>query len=260
MVSAKCTRSGIATHSLERSPRRTRKSVLPRPSLRSDRRLRSSTTPNRPSPLTPGCEEDWLLPKALNVHQAIFPHLISPKDDIEKLNQLGTLEYISTLVEAAENSLDSSPGYKLTHQERVSRSKLSLQQRVERIQDRYGLKECPQYERPDLTASQAFIQLQRYESLSADYENRSPHELIDEPSLHALCFASRAFGALCYKLPPDMSRKDLCLSLLIPLYDQHCQRPMGILKNHYKQDLRTLFQGYDSILPQEPDQVGAPEE
>ncbi|RSL77447.1 hypothetical protein BHE90_016705 [Fusarium euwallaceae] len=216
--------------------------------------------PSRPSPLPPSREVTQLLLETLNVHQAICPLLINPKDDIKNVDQLGTLDYISLLVATVETSLDSSLRCRRTHQQHVSRSKLSLQQRVERIQDRYGLKECPQYERPDLTASQAFIQLQRYESLSADYENWSPDELLDESPLHALCFASRAFGALGYKLPPDMSHEDSCLPLLIPLYDWHDRRPLGIMKNRCKQHIEELFHTYDSILLEEPDQVGAPEE
>jgi hypothetical protein len=100
--------------------------------------------------------------------------------------------------------------------------------------------------------------LQHYESLSADYKNWSPDEPLDEPPLHALSFASRAFGGLCCKLPPDMSHEDPCLPLLIPLYDWHDRHLKGIMENHCKQDIDNLFFTYASI-PLKPGRGGITE-
>ncbi|KAJ3454882.1 hypothetical protein MRS44_013482 [Fusarium solani] len=259
MTSTRRTRRRIVTQSRGRSSRCTRKSVLLQPPLRSDRQVRSSTTPNRPSPLTLGRKENRLLLETLNVHQFIFPFPISPKNDVENLKQWGVLEYISMLVVDVENSLDSSSRHTLTRQQRDSRSELPLQQRVERIQNRCGLIECPQHERPDLTDSQALDVLQQdgslgadYESIIADYENRSPD---GPPPISASVFASRAFGGLRYKLPPDVSREEPCLPLLIPVYREH----QGRLKSYYKWENRSLFRAYDSISSRNSDQVSAPE-
>ncbi|RSL52210.1 hypothetical protein CEP51_015096 [Fusarium floridanum] len=222
MVNTRCSRRRVVTQSRERSSRRTRKSVLLQPSFRSERQVRSSMIPNRPSPLTLGREDTRLLLETLNVHQAIFPLPISPKDDVKNLDQLGPLKYISMLVVAVENSLDASSRRTLTRQQRDSRSNLPLQQRVESIQNRCDLIECPQHERPDLTDSQALNVLQHdgslgadYESLIADYENRSPD---GPPPISASIFASRAFGGLYHKLPPDVSHEEPCLPLLISVY------------------------------------------
>ncbi|KAJ4178583.1 hypothetical protein NW767_014832 [Fusarium falciforme] len=195
------------------------------------------------------CEETYrLLPETLNAHQAATQRTINPNDDTKNLRRLAISHYILKLLEDAEStlSLPSSCG-------------LTLEQRVKRIQGHRDMREYPQYERPDLTASQALIQLQHSESLSADYENWSPNEPLDEPRLYALCFASRAFGALYYKLPPDISHENPCLPLLIQLYDWHYWCLMDIMKNHYKQGIEDLFFTYGLISPKEPDQGGAPE-
>ncbi|KAI8710502.1 hypothetical protein NCS52_01567300 [Fusarium sp. LHS14.1] len=195
------------------------------------------------------CEETYrLLLETLNAHQAATQRTINPNDDTKNLGRLAISHYILKLLEDAESTLllPSSCG-------------LALEQRVKRIQGHRNMRECPQHKRPDVTASQALLHLRRYESLNADYENGSPDEPPDEPPLHSLCFASRAFGALYYKLPPDMSHEDPCLPLLIPLYDWHYWCLIGIMKNHYEQGIEDLFRNYDSILPKEPDQVGAPE-
>ncbi|KAH7237843.1 hypothetical protein B0J15DRAFT_503008 [Fusarium solani] len=246
MVNTRCGRRRIVTQSRERLSRRTRKSVLLQPSLRSDRQLRSSTIPNLPSPLTLGCEETRLLLETLNVHQAIFPLPISPKDDVKNLEQLGPLKYISMLVVAVENSLDSS-----------SRHTLTRQQRVKSIQNRCGLIECPQHERPDLTDSQALDVLQHdgslgadYESLIADYENRSPD---GPPPIGASIFTSRAFGGLYHKLPPDVSYEEPCLPLLISVYREHHRR----LEYCCKWETQSLLHTYDSIRSRNSDQVSA---
>ncbi|KAJ4178783.1 hypothetical protein NW767_014776 [Fusarium falciforme] len=203
----------------------------------------------RPSSVPPSCEvTDRLLLETLNAHQAATQRTINPKDDTKNLGRLAISHYILKLLEDAESTLPLP-----------STCGLTLEQRVKRIQDHRNMRECPQHKRPDVTASQALIQLQHYENLSADYENWSPDEPLDELPLHALCFASRAFGALYYKLPPDMSHEDPCLPLLIPLYDWHYWCLMGIMKNHYEQGIEDLFFTYGLIPPKEPDQVGAPE-
>ncbi|RMJ04966.1 hypothetical protein CDV36_014365 [Fusarium kuroshium] len=194
------------------------------------------------------CEEMYrLLLETLNAHQAATQRTINPKDDTKNLRRLAISHYILKLLEDAESTLPlpSSCG-------------LTLEQRVKRIQDHLNMRECPQPKRPDVTASQALNQLQHYKNLGADYENWSPDEPLDEPPLHALCFASRAFGALHYKLPPDMSHEDPCLPLLIPLYNWHYWH-LIIMKNHHEQCTEDLFFTYGLIPLKETDQVGAPE-
>ena len=199
--------------------------------------LHSQRLPALKSIIPSYCEETCrLLLETLNAHQAATKRPINPENDIKNLEQLGASNYILQLIMEAEKPLRWP-----------SESTLTLQQRVERIQAYYGLKECPQHERPDLTASQALIQLQHSESLSADYENWSPDESLDEPPLHALFFASRAFGGLCCKLPPDMSHEDPCLPLLIPLCNWHDRHLKDTMKNQYKQDIEDLSLTYASI-------------
>ncbi|KAJ3454317.1 hypothetical protein MRS44_018211 [Fusarium solani] len=194
------------------------------------------------------CEETYrLLLKTLNAHQAATQRTINPEDDTKNLRRLAISHYILKLLEDAESTLPLPPSCSLT-----------LEQRVKRIQGHYHMVECPQYERPGLTASQALIQLQHSESLSADYENWSPDEPLDEPRLHALFFASRAFGGLCCQLPPNISHEDPCLPLLISLYDWHDRHLKNTMKSHYKQDIENLFCTYASIPFKRPDQASTP--
>ncbi|RSL76217.1 hypothetical protein CEP52_017801 [Fusarium oligoseptatum] len=207
------------------------------PSRPSSPTSNSSPPTSNSSPPPSNHEVTWLLLETLNTHQAATKRPISPENDIQNLEQLGTSDYILTLLKEVEPTLPSPPSRNLT-----------LERRVKRIQDHYQLAECPQYERPNLKASEALIQLQHSQSLSADYENWSPDEPRDEAPLHALFFASRAFGGLCCKLPPDMSHEDPCLLLLVPLCERHDQLLNNTLKSHDKQDTKDLFLIYDLFV------------
>lgn len=200
--------------------------------------LHSQRLPALKSIIPSYCEETCrLLLETLNAHQAATRRIINPKDDTENLERLATSHYILKLIEDAESTFPLSSSYGLM-----------LEERVKRIQDILNMWECPQPERPNVTASQALIQLQRSESLSADYKNWSPDEPIDEAPLHVLFFASRAFGGLSCKLPPNINHKDPCLSLLVLLYDRHDQLLNNTLKNHDKQDTKDLFLTYEFFV------------
>jgi hypothetical protein len=239
---------GTDSQPSKQPPRRTRKSVLVQPSLRSDRRLRSSAMSRRPSSVPPNCKvTNRLLLKTLNAHQAATQRTINPKDDTENLERLGISHYILKLLEDAESALPLPPSRGLT-----------LEQRVKRIQGHHKMRECPQHKRPDVTASQALIRLQHdeilgadYESLIADYENRSPD---GPPPIGASIFASRAFGGLYHKLPPDVSHEEPCLPLLISVYREHHRR----LEYCCKWETQRLLHTYDLMRSGNPGQVSAP--
>lgn len=99
-----------------------------------------------------------LLLEMLGLHQAVLKLPIDPRVDINNLRRLGVRRYTLQLVVTADSALGLSPA-----------STLALERRVELIQDRCGLRECPQHERPNLTTRDALIGLQRYDNLRTDY-------------------------------------------------------------------------------------------
>ncbi|KAI8648155.1 hypothetical protein NCS56_01547700 [Fusarium sp. Ph1] len=139
----------------------------------------------------------------LHAHQAATQRPINPEGDIKNLERLGTSGFILTLLEDAESTLPLP-----------SKSTLTPQQRVERIQTSYGLKECPQNERPKPTTSKALIEPQSYNQPSTGYTNPG----LDELSIDALFFTLRTFGHLFRKFPLGMGDEEPSQSSLISLY------------------------------------------
>ncbi|RSL45449.1 hypothetical protein CEP54_014259 [Fusarium duplospermum] len=127
--------------------------------------LRFPTMPSRPSPSPSNDGVTWLLLETLNAHQAATQRPINPEGDIKNLEQLGTSGFILTLLEDAESTLPSP-----------SKSTLTPQQRVERIQAHCGLEECPQNEQPKPKTSTALIEPQSYNQPSTDYKNQDLRE------------------------------------------------------------------------------------
>ncbi|KAI8710231.1 hypothetical protein NCS52_01593300 [Fusarium sp. LHS14.1] len=193
--------------------------------------LRGPTMPSQPSPSPSNCEVIWLLLEALNAHQAATKRPISPENDIQNLEQLGTLGYILTLLKEVEPTPPLPP-----------ESTLTLQQRVERIQACYGLKECPQDKRPSPTTSKALIEPQNYDQPSTNHTNLG----LDELHIGALFFTSRVFGHLFHKLPLGMGGEELSRSSLISLS----------MKAKYEWELMSLEHTYDSIPSKGPGRGG----
>ncbi|KAM6504726.1 hypothetical protein FSOLCH5_15506 [Fusarium solani] len=130
-----------------------------------------------------------LLLEMLGLHQAVLKPPIDPRVDINNLRRLGVRRYTLQLVVAAESALGLSPA-----------STLALERRVELIQDRCGLRECPQHERPNLTTRDALIELQRYDNLRTDY--MPPPTAVLEPRfdrwLTLVCSFLKVFLLCCF--------------------------------------------------------------
>ncbi|KAJ4195492.1 hypothetical protein NW759_016448 [Fusarium solani] len=161
----------------------------------------------------------------LGLHQAVLNPPIDPRADINILRRLGVRRCTLQLVVAAEGALSLSLA-----------STLTLKRRVELIQDRCGLRECPQHERPNLTTRDALIELQRYNSLRTYYMRWAGKGFAG----CAFVFGLRAYGGLHYKPPPGMSYTDPHLALLIPLYEsQRAQYGIGNCTPTIDLNLRT---------------------
>ncbi|RMJ05323.1 hypothetical protein CDV36_014006 [Fusarium kuroshium] len=161
----------------------------------------------------------------LGLHQAVLNPPIDPRADINALRRLGVRRCTLKLVVSAESALSLSPA-----------STLTLERRVELIQDRCGFRECPQHERADLTTGDAIIELQRYDSLRTNYMRWACKGFAG----CAFVFGLRAYGGLHYKCPPGMSYTNPHLPLLIPLYEgQRVQYGIGNCTHTIDLNLRT---------------------
>ncbi|RTE70378.1 hypothetical protein BHE90_015224 [Fusarium euwallaceae] len=161
----------------------------------------------------------------LGLHQAVLNPPIDPRADINALRRLGVRRCTLKLVASAESALSLSPA-----------STLTLERRVELIQDRCGFRECPQHERADLTTRDAIIELQRYDSLRTNYMRWACKGFAG----CAFVFGLRAYGGLHYMCPPGMSYTNPHLPLLIPLYEgQRVQYGIGNCTHTIDLNLRT---------------------
>ncbi|KAF4470075.1 hypothetical protein FALBO_3020 [Fusarium albosuccineum] len=133
--------------------------------------------------------------KVIGLHEAFCGAHTEPQSHVDKLHALGSEEFILQLLPPIAESLG-------LHLQPV----ITLEQLIQLAEQHCHLRECPQYERPnvdnsDLSLWVSLCELQCYKSLQADYRSW-PREDFDS---YALIFASQAFGRLHYMLPAKMN-------------------------------------------------------